>query len=199
MATNDKVATVYAHALLEMAQKQGGNARAQEIGEEFRELAEVIKLDKSFRALLASPTVERAARSVALGRILKGNVSDTLLRFIMVVDRKGRLSHLAEMEEAYDELLQGLFGKTEVDVFTVDGQPLEKTTESSLRERLRTATGREAVFHYAADASMIGGIKLRIEDQLVDGSVATRLRRLRESIIQGGGATIRGNTERFIG
>jgi len=199
MATNDKIAAVYANALLELTQKQGGNARAQEVGEEFRQLAEVIKEDKSFRSLLASPTVERGARSAALARILKGNVSDVLMRFIMVVDRKGRLNHLVEMEEAYDELLQGLFGKTEVDVFTVDGQPLEKTTETSLRERLRTATGREAVFHYAVDASMIGGIKLRIEDQLVDGSVATRLRRLRESIIQGGGATIRGKTERFIG
>lgn len=199
MATNDKVAAVYANALLDLAQKQGGNARAQEVGEEFRELAEVIRLDKSFRALLASPTVERAARRAALERILKGRVSDTLLRFILVVERKGRLSHLAAMEEAYDELLQGLFGKTEVDVFTVDGQPLEKMTEDSLRERLRGATGREAVFHYAADSSMIGGIKFRIEDQLVDGSVATRLRRLRESIIQGGGATIRGNTGRFIG
>lgn len=199
MATNDKVAAVYANALLDLAQKQGGNARAQEVGEEFRELAEVIRLDKSFRALLASPTVERAARRAALERILKGRVSDTLLRFILVVERKGRLSHLPAMEEAYDELLQGLFGKTEVDVFTVDGQPLEKMTEDSLRERLRGATGREAVFHYAADSSMIGGIKFRIEDQLVDGSVATRLRRLRESIIQGGGATIRGNTGRFIG
>jgi F-type H+-transporting ATPase subunit delta len=199
MATNDKVAAVYANALLELTQKQGGNTRAQEVGEEFRQLAEMINEDKSFRSLLASPTIERGARSAALDRILRGNVSDVLMRFIMVVDRKGRLNHLVEMEEAYDELLQGLFGKTEVDVFTVDGQPLEKTTETSLCERLRTATGREAVFHYAADASMIGGIKLRIEDQLVDGSVATRLRRLRESIIRGGGATIRGNTERFIG
>jgi F-type H+-transporting ATPase subunit delta len=199
MATNDKVAAVYANALLELTQKQGGNTRAQEVGEEFRQLAEMINEDKSFRSLLASPTIERGARSAALDRILRGNVSDVLMRFIMVVDRKGRLNHLVEMEEAYDELLQGLFGKTEVDVFTVDGQPLEKATETSLCERLRTATGREAVFHYAADASMIGGIKLRIEDQLVDGSVATRLRRLRESIIRGGGATIRGNTERFIG
>jgi F-type H+-transporting ATPase subunit delta len=199
MATNDKVAAVYANALLELTQKQGGNTRAQEVGEEFRQLAEMINEDKSFRSLLASPTIERGARSAALARILRGNVSDVLMRFIMVVDRKGRLNHLVEMEEAYDELLQGLFGKTEVDVFTVDGQPLEKATETSLCERLRTATGREAVFHYAADASMIGGIKLRIEDQLVDGSVATRLRRLRESIIRGGGATIRGNTERFIG
>jgi F-type H+-transporting ATPase subunit delta len=199
MATNDKIASVYAHALLELAQKQGGNARAQEVGEEFREFAEVITSDKSLRALLASPTVERSARSAALERILRGNVSDILLRFVMVVDRKGRLGHLVEMEAAYDELLQGLFGKTEVDVFTVDGQPLDKSIEASLRERLRSATGHEAVFHYATDATMIGGIKLRIEDQLVDGSVATRLRRLRESIIQGGGATIRGNTGRFIG
>jgi len=45
---------------------------------------------------------------------------------------------------------------------------------------------------------MIGGIKLRIADQLVDGSVATQLRRLQETIIESGGAAVRSDSKRFI-
>lgn len=198
MSATDKIANVYANALLELAIKDGGNARAQELGEEFTELCEVISANKAFVTLLGSPAADRAARRASIERVLKGRISEALYRFVRIVDHKGRLGHLLAMGQAYDGLLQKLFGKTEVDVYTVDGQPMGETTESLMRERLRSVIGREAIFHYYADKSMIGGIKLRIEDQLIDGSVATSLRRLQDSMIATGGAAVRSDSNRFI-
>lgn len=198
MIAIDEIATVYANALLELAIKEGGNARAQEIGEEFAALCETIAADKAFVAYLASPAVERSARAALLERVFKTRLSSTLYRFIRVVNHKRRMGHLIAIGGAYDGLLQNLFGKTEVDVYTVDGKPMGEATEQLMREKLRAAIGREAIFHYYAEKSMIGGIKLRIEDQLIDGSVATRLRRLQESIIATGGAAVRSDSKRFI-
>lgn len=198
MIGTDEIATVYANALLELAIKDGGNARAQEIGEEFAALCEVIAGNKAFIAYLSSPAVERSARGAMLEKLFRTRLSSTLYRFIGVVNQKRRLAHLLAIGTAYDGLLQNLFGKTEVDVYTVDGKSMGEATEQLMRDKLRAAIGREAIFHYYADKSMIGGIKLRIEDQLVDGSVATRLRRLQESIISSGGAAVRSNSGRFI-
>lgn len=198
MIATDKIATVYANALLELAVKEGGNSRAQEIGEELDALCEVIGANKAFTTFLGSPAVDRAARTATIDRVLKGRVSDAIYRFVRIVNHKGRLGHLLSMGQAYDTLLQKLFGKTEVDVYTVDGQPMGEATESLLREKLRSAIGSEAIFHYYADKTMIGGIKLRIADQLVDGSVATQLRRLQETIIESGGAAVRSDSKRFI-
>ena len=198
MSSTDKIATVYANALLELAVKEGGNSRAQEIGEELDALCEVIGANKAFVEFLGSPAVDRAARTATIDRVLKGRVSDAMYRFVRVVNHKGRLGHLLSMGKAYDTLLQKLFGKTEVDVYTVDGQPMGEATETLLREKLRAAIGSEAIFHYYAEKSMIGGIKLRIADQLVDGSVATQLRRLQETIIESGGAAVRSDSKRFI-
>ena len=47
-------------------------------------------------------------------------------------------------------------------------------------------------------AGMLGGIKLRIGDQLIDGSVQTRLRRLSESIKTQGGTAIRERFESYV-
>lgn len=198
MSSTDKIATVYANALLELAVKEGGNSRAQEIGEELDALCEVIGANKAFVEFLGSPAVDRAARTATIDRVLKGRVSDAMYRFVRVVNHKGRLGHLLSMGKAYDTLLQKLFGKTEVDVYTVDGQPMGEATETLMREKLRATIGSEAIFHYYADKTMIGGIKLRIADQLVDGSVATQLRRLQETIIESGGAAVRGDSKRFI-
>jgi F-type H+-transporting ATPase subunit delta len=198
MISTDKIATVYANALLELAVKEGGNSRAQEIGEELDALCEVIGANKAFVEFLGSPAVARAARTATIERVLKGRVSDAIYRFVRIVNHKGRLGHLLSMGKAYDTLLQKLFGKTEVDVYTVDGQPMGEATETLMREKLRATIGSEAIFHYYAEKSMIGGIKLRIADQLVDGSVATQLRRLQETIIESGGAAVRSDSKRFI-
>lgn len=198
MIATDKIATVYANALLELAVKEGGHSRAQEIGEELDALCEVIGANKAFVEFLGSPAVARAARTATIERVLKGRVSDAIYRFVRIVNHKGRLGHLLSMGKAYDTLLQKLFGKTEVDVYTVDGQPMGEATETLMREKLRATIGSEAIFHYYADKSMIGGIKLRIADQLVDGSVATQLRRLQETIIESGGAAVRSDSKRFI-
>ena len=198
MIATDKIATVYANALLELAVKEGGNSRAQEIGEELDALCEVIGANKAFVEFLGSPAVARAARTATIERVLKGRVSDAIYRFVRIVNHKGRLGHLLSMGKAYDTLLQKLFGKTEVDVYTVDGQPMGEATETLMREKLRATIGSEAIFHYYADKTMIGGIKLRISDQLVDGSVATQLRRLQETIIESGGAAVRSDSKRFI-
>lgn len=198
MIATDKIATVYANALLELAVKEGGNSRAQEIGEELDALCEVIGANKAFVEFLGSPAVARAARTATIERVLKGRVSDAIYRFVRIVNHKGRLGHLLSMGKAYDTLLQKLFGKTEVDVYTVDGQPMGEATETLMREKLRATIGSEAIFHYYAEKSMIGGIKLRIADQLMDGSVATQLRRLQETIIESGGAAVRSDSKRFI-
>lgn len=198
MSSTDKIATVYANALLELAVKEGGNSRAQELGEELDALCEVIGGNKAFVEFLGSPAVDRAARTATIERVLKGRVSDAIYRFVRIVNHKGRLGHLLSMGKAYDTLLQKLFGKTEVDVYTVDGQPMGEATETLMREKLRATIGSEAIFHYYADKTMIGGIKLRIADQLVDGSVATQLRRLQETIIESGGAAVRSDSKRFI-
>jgi len=45
---------------------------------------------------------------------------------------------------------------------------------------------------------MLGGVKLRIGDQLIDGSVATKLRRLSESVQSKGSMAIREQFETYL-
>lgn len=101
----DAVAKVYATSLLELSLKQGADAPAQ-MGGELEALCEAARADAKFREFLASPMLDRVEREASLQRILKGNVSDLLLNFVMVLSRKGRLGHLLEIGDAFDQLLQ---------------------------------------------------------------------------------------------
>ena len=193
----DDVAKVYATSLLELALKQGADAPAA-VGAELDALCEAARADARFREFLASPMLDRAEREASLQRILKGNASELLMKFVMVLNRKGRLGHLLEIGDAFDQLLQERFGKVEVDVYTVSGGQLPDEVASAVKARVKSAFGKEAVLHSYADAGMIGGIKLRIGDQLIDGSVATRLRRMRAAMLDAARVDLAAKPERFI-
>lgn len=195
--TIDAVARVYAQSLLELAEAAGGDAKIAEIGEELQAVLEIVRGDAMIAEFLRSPIVERTKRGDSLRTVLDGRVSDLLLRFLLVLNGKGRLGRIDDIVAAYDELLNERFGKVEVDVFTVDGH-LDDAQLSLLSEKIRTRLGKEPVFHQYADSSLIGGLVLRVGDQLIDGSVRGRLRGLRESILEGGSSTIRGKGEAFL-
>lgn len=195
-ATNS-VGRVYAESLFELASKQGGDAAAQETGDELVDLVEIVRGDRRFAEFLRSPAIDTAVREATLQKAFTGRVSDLLLRFILVANRKGRLGELESMSDAYATLLNERFGRVEVDVITVDGQ-LDDALRADLSATLKARLGREPVLHLYKDASMVGGVKLRIGDQLVDGSVAARLRRMRRALVEDAGATVRADINRFL-
>ena len=194
-ATNS-VGRIYAESLFELASKQG-DAAAQDAGDELVDLVEIVRGDRRFAEFLRSPAIDAAAREATLQSILKGRVSDLVLRFMLVANRKGRLGELEAISDAYAKLLNERFGKVEVDVFTVDGQ-LDDGARANLASTLKSRLGREPVLHLYKDASMVGGVKLRIGDQLIDGSVAAKLRRMRRSLVEDAGAKVRADIGRFL-
>ncbi len=194
-ATNS-VGRIYAESLFELASKQG-DAAAQDAGDELVDLVEIVRGDRRFAEFLRSPAIDAAAREATLQSILKGRVSDLVLRFMLVANRKGRLGELEAISDAYAKLLNERFGKVEVDVFTVDGQ-LDDGARANLATTLKSRLGREPVLHLYMDASMVGGVKLRIGDQLIDGSVAAKLRRMRRALVEDAGAKVRADIGRFL-
>ena len=193
----DEIASVYAKSLLEVCDKQGGNAVAEACATELRELAEMIRADRRFGEFLKTPIIGEAARRASLERIVKGKVSDLVFRFVMVVANHGRAGRIADVADAFDALLQERLGRIEVDMFTVDGKAGDDVI-ATVKARVKEAFAKDAVLHQYADASMIGGVKLRIGDQLIDGSVATQLRNMRETVSSRGTGAIRSRLGDFL-
>lgn len=194
----DEIAKVYARSLFELSEKAGGEARISETAEELEAIGELIRSDARFREFLASPIIEEKARGAAMKAIFSGKISDLTLRFLQVVNDHGRSGHLASIADAFDQLVQERFGRLEVDVFTVTGGRLDAPIESALTQRIKAAFGKEPVLHSYADPHMIGGVKLRVGDQLLDGSVATRLRRLSQRLHETGQTDFGRDLSKFL-
>lgn len=193
----DAVARIYAQSLFDLAIERGGGPRAEEILGELEDVLELARSDAKFGEFLASQILPVRSRASSLQNVFRGRITDITLNFLLVLNKKERLGHLPAIAAAFEHLVQESFGRVEVDVYTAS--PIDHEQSASIRDRLRAVLNREPVIHAYTDESMIGGLRLQIGDQLIDASVSTRLRKMRDKLNTHASAAIRAKAERLIG
>lgn len=196
MIHTDALAQIYAHSLFELARDAGGQEKIIEVGKELEQICELARADHAFREFLASPIIDAKKRSDSIRRIFNDRITDLALRFLLVLNDKVRLGHLEAINFTYEHLVHESQGRVEVDIITPG--PLGDEQVEVIKQRIQQAIGQEPVLHCSTEPDMLGGLKLRIGDQLIDGSVATRLRRLRQNLMTKGSASVRERMDRII-
>jgi F-type H+-transporting ATPase subunit delta len=180
MAAERTLAKRYARALLEVALER---KRVDEVEAELYAVADLYEQARDFRTVVLHPALPMARKRELLGKTLGGKVQDFVLRFLRLLLEKGRLRYIREIAAQYDDLsdeLQGLV-KARVRAFL----PLKPEQRRALEEKLmRFAGRRRVILHEAVDRSLLGGIVVRIGDDVLDGSVAGRLRKMREHLLR---------------
>jgi len=177
----DSVSRVYAQALLELGQAGGqSDTLAQEAGE----LLSLLNSEPDLCRLLSSRALNSAQRSSAVERLFKGKVSDVLYRFLQVVNRKGRLNSLGGILHAYLALIAEGRGELDVDVFVAEA--LSDSAGQGVAESIGSAMNKKVRLREHVDPELIGGLKVRVGDRLIDGSVATQLRIIKRRLIDAG-------------
>ncbi len=192
----DALARIYASSIFDLSRDAGGQPVIEQVGSELHAIIELARNDPTFGEFLSSRILSAEHRDKSLKQIFNGRVHDLTLRLLLVLNKKDRLSHIAPIVEAFDQMLQAAFGRVEVDLYTA--APAEAGEIETLKNRLREVLGKEPVVHAYTDPSMIGGIRLQIGDKLIDASIASSLRKLRERLTVDGAAAVRAKSERFL-
>lgn len=193
----DALAHIYARSLFELAETKGGRPMIESVLGQLEDILELARTDAKFNEFLASRALPAKQRDESLTRIFTGRTDPVVVNFLRTLNEKGRLGHLPAIVAAFDAQAQAKFGRVEVDVYTAE--PLSAEGLASIRQKLSTSLNKDVVVHPYTDASMIGGVKFRIGDQLVDASIATQVRRLRDQLESHGAAELRSRASRAIG
>lgn len=173
------VAKRYARALLEVAVAAKGVARIEEeiiaVGRLYREQA-------GMAHLFENPLVSSSEKKQAVRALFEGKVSKEVIDFLdLLVDRR-RCDLLPEIGELFDDLADEYEGVVRATV--TSAQPLGEAEAERLRDRLATLTGGKQIdMRVETDATLMGGLTVRIRDTVFDASVAGKLKRLHESLL----------------
>jgi F-type H+-transporting ATPase subunit delta len=160
-------------------------ALAENAGDKIRgELADFLALLREapqLGALLSSPAVPRAGkRAVAEALVQRLGASRTLRNFLCVVLDHRRTRLLPEIGEALDRQLDERLGVTRAEV--TSARELAKADQARLQAVLARLTGRKIEAQYRLDPELIAGTVVRIGSTIYDGSVRTRIEKMRHQL-----------------
>ncbi len=167
----------YAQAVFEMAD-QGGTLDQWE-----RDLSRLTNAlsDPRLATFFESPQISAAEKRDTVRRLLGEEGQPLTLNLAGLLIERGRFGMLPRLYAAFHDLLLARRGIAVAEVTTA--VPLTEVELNVVRGRLLTITGgRDIELRPQVDESIIGGIIVRIGDQLIDGSVTSRLRRLRDQL-----------------
>lgn len=190
------VTRVYARSLFELVLEKAGPQGAESVLAELEDLLEIARSEPRIGEFFASRLIPTEKRAASLKKALQGRVSDMTLQFLLVLNERDRLQLLPSVVAGLDSIVQERFGRVEADVHTAE--PLEHEQVVAIRERLSSILGKEVIVHPYTDARMIGGIKIKIGDQLLDASLESRLRAVREQLVADGAVRLRARIDRVV-
>jgi F-type H+-transporting ATPase subunit delta len=129
------------------------------------------------RRLLQHPAIAFGEKERVLRAVLGRGVAPPAVNLLLLMVRRGRPGAVEPMIARFSALLRRERGVALAQIRTA--LPLDDSQRAEVAARLRVITGSQVQMVETVDPDLIGGIAVRIGDQLYDASVRSRLERLR--------------------
>ena len=174
------VAAQYAEAALDLASAAGGDT-ADAVGRDLLLINQLIEQDRQFATVLELPSVNAEEKKELLKTVLKGKVNDLTLHLLDLLADKRRLEVLAPLEQEYREMLNKK--NNLVSASLVSSEKLSDQAVANIKARLTEHLGKRLELDVQVDPSLIGGVVLRLGDQVIDGSLKGQLKAIEKALM----------------
>ena len=177
------IAKRFAKSLLEIALEQ---SMADRFGTDLSGFCSVLKDNHNFAAFLLNPMYSLEERRSLLDTVAEAIGSTTAVtKFVWVLVKSRTINLIGDIEVAYGKLLDEHAGKLRAVVESPFDMDVDIITE--LEGKLSDATGKEVVVSAEKSEELIGGLVIRMDNLLIDGSLKTQLEQMKDKILGGVG------------
>ncbi len=167
-------------AVLAIAEAADSEGELDELEDELFRFGRIVQGNPGLRSALSNQFVPEEGRSAVVTELVSGKVSASALRLITQAAAHSRGRSLDAVLESYASLAAELRERLVAEVHVA--VPLSNEQRDRLAAALVAAYGHDVHLNVVIDPEMIGGVSVRIGDELINGSIASRLADLRRGL-----------------
>ena len=160
-----QTAKEYAAALFSLAREKRQEA---EFSDALKTVSEIFRCEPEYMQILDCRALNASLRSSLVEKAL-GSLPEYVVSFVGLL-----------CEEEYGRMYKHFLSVSEVEV--ISAVPLTESEKSALISKLEKTSGKKVSAHYSVDASLLGGIIVKSEDTVIDGSLRSKLGKVKEVI-----------------
>ncbi len=176
------IARQYASSLFELALEA---KKIDDVDKALARFDELLDGSKDLRRLIASPVFSANEQLRAIDAVLdKAKIGGLAGNLVRLAARNRRLFIMPVMLAEFRKLIAAHRGQESADV--VVAHPLSAGQASELKAALKSVIGKEVSVRTEVDASLLGGMVVRVGSRQIDTSLRTKLSSLKLSLKEAG-------------
>jgi F-type H+-transporting ATPase subunit delta len=176
----DLPAAIEQLAVLAVVEAADKARKLDDLEDELFRFGRVVNGEPELRSMLSSPFVPAERKHELLEALLAGKVTEQTLRLVTQAAEHGRGRSLDASLEEYAQLAAERRERLVAEVHVAVA--LTAQQRRRLAAALAASYGREVHLNVVLDPRVIGGVSVQIADELIDGSMASRLAGLRRRL-----------------
>lgn len=176
---SDPVVQAYAAALFQVARAEEALDRVEE---ELTRLKSSLESNAEIKEFLSNLRISPEGKKSALNQIFGEKVSTLTLSWINFAIDQGRQRKLPNIIEAFFSLAQESREKVTAEVIT--SVPLSDDLIQRLEKELSRVSKKQVFLKPMIDESILGGVIVKMENKIIDGSVKHRLEEIKQEMIK---------------
>ena len=179
MSINKGIIKKYAQGLYKVALKE---ENVTQISARLHSIKNILKSVPELNQLFITRRVQTEDKMVMLKNILGDKISGIEMDLIVLLTENGHMLLYGKVLERFDYLIDKDSEIIKVQITSStrlpndEVQKISSTIENKIQKKLNIKMD--------TDISLVGGIKLRVGNTLIDGSVSNRLQNMRDTLIQ---------------
>lgn len=178
MANETRVARRYAAALFGVALQDG---IVEAIARDLAVVEGFVKEVPYLRAVLMQPLITETRKRKVLSDAFGERITATTLNFLYLMVRKRRENMLDETIAEFRRLADEHANRVVAHVSSAVA--LSEQEIAAMTKALAQRTGKNVHVEAEVDPTMLGGVRVRIGDEVIDGGLRTQLERLRGALL----------------
>ena len=174
------ISKTYGEALFELAIEEN---RMDEFLEEAQLALRVIRENPEFSAMMNHPRIDQEEKVRVVENVFGASLSREITGLLRIIVQKDRYKETEDILSWFIEQVKQEKGIGQA--FVTSALPLSDAQKKQIEEKLLATTSyKQMEMVYETDESLIGGLRIRIGDRVVDSSVSNKLSDLKRELLK---------------
>lgn len=176
------VASQYAEAVLELAEQADKSGQVlEQVLLDLRGINQSFANTPEIQIVLSHPGISPDEKTKLLLKVFEGKLNDITYRLLRLLAERRRLELLKEIENKYAALLRER--KNVVSALLSSSKELTQSEVADIKARLTEHLGKKLELDVEVDKTLLGGVVLRLGDQVIDGSLKGKLAAIEKQLL----------------